>query len=103
MDFVQEIEGQLEEFFSNPQLDDMRLLFSEAQQRLGREAAVLTFTNLGGLGTSVVPGEACSCNKEQDDCPNGYACAVDGDSCDEIENECGFLGFFDCDGECLSP
>jgi hypothetical protein len=46
---------------------------------------------------------ACSCNRERNNCPSGYACSAL-QACNRITNGCGtILMSRDCDGLCLQP
>lgn len=108
LQMIAEVESQFEEFFRLGASDEVREAATLTRAVLGRDLAYEAFFDLGGLGEEAnlavqADGEACSCNLELDDCPNGYACTEDGDGCDVIDDNCGFMGFFDCDGECYSP
>lgn len=52
--------------------------------------------------SSSMAGEACSCSTNSDYCPNGYGCGGDSDGCNIIEDDCGFLWTYNCNGECLN-
>lgn len=107
-DFVREVDYRLEWHLSEARTDEEHYEAArEARAVLGEELARQAFFVLGPTDENALVGEACSCHISNEqivaECPNGYACAVDGDSCDLIEDRCGFLGTQDCSGECLSP
>lgn len=100
-------------------LEQLRSFEERALAAFGKEGARELFAQIGPvrlhrvvvLDASVAPSpfstqllaEACGCSSDSDFCPDGYGCGGDGDGCDTIRDECGFLWTYDCNGECLRP
>lgn len=99
-EYLRGFSGRVEDLVGGGPTEQLTAEWEAAKGILGVEIAMQALVHLGGAASD---GEACSCNKEIDDCPSGYSCATDGDGCDVIDNDCGLVKEDMCDGECLSP